>query len=907
MVETKDITSLGIKSYSGRIVYRKDLSKITPKEGVYDRDNPRLTQALYKLITGQRLSESEKQTIRDSFHAPDDGSDIITELQNALAISGNNFNDRQDAYIPLETDSEDVKKEKAAVKRADQFDRAPLAETDSPEDLALKRMNLADELSRVRGVLDNIFGKGSEIAEKVKAVRDQLKASFTEGTDGFTSASNQALETELRHRLNRTSENDKSETEFAELDNEEFWLLYSGAVAAPSAMASKLLKKQSTTDQAFDFSNIPSSEHNAQEWHAFITGAQDTLPANKQDEPRTLLAHLQNLEEIDNPEVFQEMLKTTDYVYDESVAEAQMDKFNSLIRNLRAKAKNKTINLADYDYDPKLQATLEAVSIQPNIAAHDDITKRSLSRALYTLENPLADFQEGNTDIAEAIEVFGLKGQDWDKLSKKGKRNLLTALLREAKKTARSEQTMAAGMDPETTDPSVMFDRFKTSINYLHDLIHKSGRSDEGKRNLEAEMVRFMRSGELGDLAEVFSDTEAREALNYFSRGIGDSRFNVGLVKSLFNEAKGEFNIVDAVNASDNFQDVATAIQITASTVQKNGNQANMPEELWDTGASTMSYFAYNPKALAPIVSKDKDGNITRTANLGLIRELGLQAYFTPGEAGKKLALPAKGSTSLPPDFPEALKDLVRSAFQGLEAGNTEFTDQQIIEVLRSPEIVKDPEAEEVEFLNGGAPLMAAIQKALITKEENYQNYKSYDPDSKHTYSQLIAGRDKAIKFLKKYGVYRASPVTPAHHFQDYVDMVEGFASDLNYLEAHSRAHIDTEEEKEGSQFAASDRTSQPEAARPASSTQQPPTRTVADSSLDREMRQSYPDMFASFDRIMGLISADDFGSFANPNSKDPARTLIEELLGYDPIGDRRSEEQRRQAAFFNPFGGRLS
>jgi hypothetical protein len=282
-----------------------------------------------------------------------------------------------------------------------------------------------------------------------------------------------------------------------------------------------------------------------------------------------------------------------------------------------------------------------------------------------------------------------------------------------------------------------------------------------------------------------------------------------------------------------------------------------------------------------------------------------LQAYFGTGEDSKKLQLPAKGTETLPDDFPEALKDLVRSAFQGLEPGSTEFSDAKIIEVLRSPEIVKDPDADEVEFLNGGAPLMSAIQKALTDKEQSYQEYKSYNPETEHSYTQLMAGRDAAIKFFQKYGAYQSSPVTPVHHFQDYVDMVQDFASDLNYLETHARTHIDSKKESDVSLFAASDITDQATEAEDSHRAQE--TRVVADTRLDRAMRSSFPDMFASFDRIMGLISEDDFGMTSYQQRK-PTSSFIEEMLGFDDDNDQdKTEEQRRLEELFNPFSSLLS
>jgi hypothetical protein len=782
----------------------------------------------------------------------------------------------------------------------DRFDNRPFDSSYSNTELADKRKNSADELKRVIANLKTIFGPNNvdaKIIERMEAIEDTHTKEFSTTADGFTAKINPDLQKEFDFRKKPQEDGVESETEFSELADADFWLQYQLAAKKPSPHAASFLEKQVESPESFDFNDLPTGT-NAKQWHSFITGAQDHLPADRQEEPQTLSRHLSQLKEINDPAIFEEMLEVTDYELEDSAVETQMNTFNDLIKDLRAKAKAGTINLSDYSYNPELQATLEAIqskpSLQAGLSAQDH---RALGAALHTLENPLADFRESNPKINTAISTLGLTGASWTSRSKESKGHLLTALLREIKSDENTKQstskTLPAEIDPTKADPTIMFDSFKDAVSYLHSVIHDSGHSDAGKRELEADFIRFMRGGELTtSLNKEFSkkgkDKDLAQALNYFSRGIGDSRFNVGLVRSLFNTGK-QFNIADITQRSDNFRDIAGEIQRQVASVEISGNRANIPEELYDASADTLTQYSLNPNALAPVRHQDKeDGSVTFTTNLAMIGQLGLQAYFSDGDKAKTITRPKEGATKLPKDFPKKLKELIQAAMQGLKPGNTEFTEEMIIdEILRNPQFIEDIDAEELTFVNNGAPLVSILHAAIQKREKNFQAYGSHDADTGHTFTQLMAGRDRMIKFSRQnpsLGLYAQNPITQPYHKNEYLEKVQGFASDISYLNEHAKTNI-AEGKSDDSSLFASRSPSTPSSQRVAS-TERAATRTT-DSSARSFVQIG--------DSIMAAISGESFGLSDDEDSQ--STSFLDSMMKQNE-----EQEKKRRDSFWNPI-----
>lgn len=790
-------------THSDRLFYISDTSSITPKPGIYDRANPALTQALFKLITGQNLTESDKQTLRDSFTTTG-SKDVVAELQKALSISEDNFKDELDPTKPTRAIT-------------DHFDRNPLGQTNKDNPLDLKRMNMADELERVVARLSEIFGEEAEITVKMKKLLDQFKE--FKGTDGFTASEIPNLGASLRARLNGTQD----KTPFAELNNEEFWLVYAGAVAKPDVRAEGLLSDPTKTPNAtpeqkpkFDFSVVPSSETDAREWHSFLTASLEEQDAGKQEEARFLLRSLRSLEEVTDPKVFEEMLEYGNIKPGQGDAEAQMAKFNKLIKDLRAQAKT-SLNLNDYSYDPQLQAGLEAIKITTTIPT-DVIEQRSLTRALALLEKENI-FREANPDIQAAIKAFGLdtggtNAAYFTGKSPAEKRLLLLALLREAKKSAaqKTSTSLEASIDPQRADPGVMFDNFKRSVIFLHDLIHNSGRSEAGKRAMEEDFVRYMQGGELSPrLQAEFTQTGKQEALaealNYFSKGIGNSRFNVGMVRSLFGE-QNEFNIADLVVRSDDFTDVAGLIQQSVYNMAYTDNRADIPKELIDPdSASTLPVYIFNPGIFAPkqqVVEAEGKKTTVSIPNLDILERLSVANIFGTDESRAKIKVDQAAGTIT--DLPDDLRELMVASLQGAEAGKTEIKDPDLIALLTQPGISTTDAQGNLVFTEGGAPLLQALARAIEIREKAFREYQSYDPDSGYEYSHLVEGRNRLIEFSNKNGleIFAARPFTPPYHVSEYQTMLQAFASDLTHLEKHAVTNIADPKSARGSSMFAS-------------------------------------------------------------------------------------------------------
>ena len=854
----------------------------------FDPDNLALTEALHKIIRGDaaKLNSSEKAVLAKNFTVAK--GDLIESLKRELDITHDNFTETPDN------------------ESMDRFDNRPFDSSYSNPELTSKRKNSRDELERVITNLKTILGpenKDAKIIERMEDIKKTHTSEFSTTEDGFTAKINPDLQKEFDFRKKRKDPEARSDTEFGELEDADFWLQYQLAAKKPSPHAASFLEKQVDSPESFDFNDLPTGT-NAKQWHSFITGAQDHLPATRQEEPKALLRHLSQLKEINDPAIFEEMLEVTDYELDDSAVKTQMDNFNQMIKDLREKANKGKINLSDFSYNPELQATLEAIQMKPSLPAGlSDQDHRALGAALHTLENPLADFRESNPQIAKAISILGLTGTSWTSRSKESKGHLLTALLREIKSNENAKQSvtqagqakpsLAPEIDPTKADPTIMFDRFRDSVAYLHKVIHESGRSDTGKRELEADFVRFMRGGELtkelrAEFGKEGRDEDLAQALNYFSRGIGDSRFNVGLVRSLFNSDK-QFNIADIVQRSDNFEDIAGEIQRQVASVEISGNRANIPEELYDASADTLTQYSLNPNALAPVRHQNKeDGSITFSTNLAMLRQLGLQAYFSDGDKAKKIKL-KKGATTLPKDFPKKLKELIVASLQGLKPGVPEITDKIIIdEILRNPRIVEDIDAEELTFTGNGAPLVEVLHAAIQEREKNFQAYASHDAETGHTFTQLMAGRDRMIKFSKQHpslALYGQTPITQPYHKNEYLEMVQAFASDVSYLDQHAKTNIAEARSDDSSLFASRGPTTPP--SQRVASTDRQATRTTKTASSARSFVQIG-------DSIMAAISGESFGQSDNEDSQ--STSFLDSMM-------KQNEEQakKRRDSFWNP------
>ena len=912
----------------------KSQAALSVKPDLYAEENPALTRALYKLVIGQELDKTDVDTLSSSFNKSGSkkSAQLINTLKSHFGLDSDNFDDT-------------TGNKASQAKTYDRFDNAPLVDVLDPNnaiEVLAKRDNFQEELTSVIAKMKTHFGNDAKIVKKLEKISDCFSRANKE-QNSFSPDPNSALSIELAWRLDPKNKGKESSTIFKDLKPNEFWLLYSGAAAVPELDSVALLDQKIEAAPDFDFDKIPSSSTDAKQWYSYLQGATDKLSGAEKNQPRSILRHLQALEEIHNPDVFKDLNRVRGKDLSDSTTTAFMNKYNQLVRNLRAQAaetdQNKKLDLGTFDYDPKLRASMEAIATisDPDMQnLVQGITKADtlgqLGAALYTLDNPKSEYNDKNPNIQAAIKQFGLDGtipeqKFKDVLTHKEdpeeKRNFLTALLREAKMLKNEEQrtsaSLAASEDPTKADPTKLFDKFRKSVNDLNTVIHGKRRSESAMRELEAHFVEFMSSGKLSPKlkAEFGKNSNLAESLNYFSKGIGDSRFNVGLVRSLFNKngsrsGVNRFNIADIASRSDTFEDVALEIRQRVSQVAMTGNSENVPEELHDTSLAPQVFYKFDPRLFqAEMTPPDKEGQSTATGNFPILGALNLQSYFNSSNEDKPTMKFGEDTKAF-----NTLKEFIAASLQGVKAGNTEITDADVREFLSHKEIGAIAEDDTISFKNNGGPLLKALEKSISKRQDEYVSYNQFDSDNPFKYADLIAGRDRLIKFARdnslftsangdQAGLYQRAGVTQAYHSFEYQEKLQGFASDVNHLIRHTDVNIPQQiGGAKQSIFASID---EPRQQNPGTSETQYASHRPAPNLYSQAMRQarkSNPDMFESYETALSFLNDD------NPfGGRSPSRAQKHQSFGFDylfnddsHISKSKEEKARERERIFNPF-----
>lgn len=859
-------------------------------------NDPILTNALRNLINGSVLTSKEEKVLTDTFdHIAGDAA-TIAALKTYLSIEQDNFDDT--------TGNENL----------DSFDKKPLQEL-KPNDidsLGQKQDNFREEFKAAKERLIKLLGndeaaKKSPIITEINNVLTSMSGIKNEGTDNFSTQLKQEITFRLQAKADSTNETkseDKHKTttteKFAGLTIEELDWISRGGTAVRAPELEGLFKKTPEAVTKFNLENLPQGA-DAKEWHQYLKSAEESLPALYQNQARSLLRNLQNLEELKDPSAIKELLNIKDIPMSEGIVEAYRSNFNEAISNLKKEAKKSSFDLKEYEFDNELHASLEAEANTFNTAALNSEDYQKFSKALNFLEgNGKYNPNKLNEDVNHVIEKLALADELKDKTPAEQK-VFLTKVLNKIKNEQQelALATLPAGLDASTTDPAVFFDNFKDSVEYLYKHIEEKSENPEELRHLEQEMVRFMRSGDATDEANkefVKRSPQLAKALNYFTRGRGDSQMNVGLVKSLFAYENGEgmakvFCIRDIVAESSNMDTVASKIEEAIVEAGKNNNEAKIPEELFDQSVKAKTFHTFSLAAFEPEYTKDDKGKLTPTSDFTLFEKLGISAYMKNDE--KHQIIIKDGTLS---EFPKELKSLIQVAY-----APKKMDDAEIAKLLTSKDgdirriADYDEKTGKVTFVDHGAVLMAVLKKEITDKEDKYLERvsSSYDAKQEMSLAQMTETRNQLIKLSEEHelGLFDKHKIPQAFHQTEYKEALENFATNADYLKKHVKANIAPFQTSSSSSYFGYPRT----AANESNPNRASSLVEVASAPEKRQPHTSsqylaMSEMDKQFEKIMDIIGADDSDEEdeENPDKDDLFRSMNDPFNTKNPFNIKR-------------------